>query len=555
MLNYLLTLPPYGFVWFLLSTEAEAPGWSSATPGPLAEQYTFVMPSGMQDIVAGTQRKVLLHELLPSYIQQRRWFQNKDEGVGGVEINAFDALPGAGANTIFAELLLHIGERIERYTLPMTVAWEDEPPHPFEAPLAIARVRRGRRIGLLTDAFATPVLPRAMVRGVRTSAEVDLASGGKIICRPTSAMATAVLDEDAEIHWPGAEQSNSTLLIGNQAVMKLFRHLIQGVHPEAEMSRALTERGFAGAPALLGDIVRIGADGAEYTLAVLQVFVENQGDGWDWSLRQLERIVEEGATPFGRGEDTVFAPYAAFARTLGRRVGEMHALLAQASSDAAFEPELATKEDVESWYHHLQGEFLGALKSLQAQSNLPEADAVLVAELSGNCKPLLKRLHALAQAGVGTLCTRIHGDLHLGQVLVAGADVQIIDFEGEPRKTLEQRRAKACPLRDVAGLLRSFDYAAGQIARNRTTGAPESEARAITLLQRFRYEARNALLAGYAEGGGKALPPLNSGLLDFFVIDKAAYEVAYEVANRPDWLVVPLRGLVQQMRYILEGAP
>ena len=552
-LSYLLTLPPYGFGWFLLSAEAQAPVWSSATPGPLAEQFTFVIRNGMQDIVAGKQRQVLQHELLPSYILQRRWFQNKDEGVGGVEINAFDALPGAGEETIFVELLLHVSERIERYTLPLTVAWEDAPSNPFEAPLAIARVRRGRRVGLLTDAFATPVLPQAMIRGLKTRAVVELASGGRILCRPTRAIRSAQLADDAEIHWPGAEQTNTTLLVGHQAVIKLFRHLTAGTHPEGEMSRTLTERGFAGSPDLLGDIVRVGADGQEYTLAVIQAFVENQGDGWEWTLRQLARIVEEGATPFGRDEASVFDAYTNFARTLGRRLGEMHAILAQPTNNPDFSPELASEKDAESWRLQARQELEHAFSLLDRATGLDDAHRALVDDLLANRINLARRLDTLSADAAGSLQTRIHGDLHLGQVLVAAADVQIIDFEGEPKKPLAQRRAKASPLRDLAGLVRSFDYAAAQVARSRTNAGAEGEARAADLLQRFRLEAQSALLAGYAEGIGSGLP-IDTGLLDMFAIEKAAYEIGYEVANRPDWLAVPIRGLAALAQRVLAGA-
>jgi maltose alpha-D-glucosyltransferase/alpha-amylase len=554
-LTYLLTLPPYGFGWFLLSAEAPAPVWSSATSGPLAEQFTFVIRNDVQDIVAGKQRQVLQLELLPSYIMQRRWFQNKDEGVGGVEINAFDALPGAGEETIFVELLVHVSERIERYTLPLTVAWEDTPSNPFEAPLAIARVRRGRRVGLLTDAFATPVLPQAMIRGLKTRAVVELASGGRILCRPTRALRAAQLSGEAEIHWPGAEQTNTTLLVGHQAVIKLFRHLTAGVHPEGEMSRTLTERGFSGSPNLLGDIVRVDADGLEYTLAVVQEFVDNQGDGWAWTLRQLERIVEEGATPFGRDEASVFDPYTSFARTLGRRLGEMHAVLAQPTNNPDFAPQVTTAEDAETWRAQTHGELDHAMSILRNQTGMDEADAALAAGLIDSHARLAARLHELARGAEGSQQTRIHGDLHLGQVLVTGGDVQIIDFEGEPKKPLALRRAKASPLRDVAGLIRSFDYAAAQVSRNRTNAGTEGEARASDLLQRFRLDATSALLAGYAEGAGNALPPIDTGLLDVFTIEKAAYEIGYEVANRPTWLAVPLRGLAELTRRILADEP
>jgi len=556
-LTYLITLPPYGFAWFLLSTDAEAPAWSSATPGRQDEMYTFVLRNGMADIVSGKARHVLQHELLPGYIAQRRWFQNKDEAVGGVEISAFDALPGAGQETMFVELCLHVNERLERYTLPLTVAWEDATPHPFEAALALARVRRGRRVGLLTDAFASPVLPRAMILGLKSKAVVELESGGRIVCRPTIALETAELDSDAEIHWPGTEQTNSTLLIGHQAVVKMFRRLTAGTHPEAEMSRALTERGFGGAPALLGDIVRIGADGQEYTLAVVQKFVDNQGDGWAWSLDQLKRIVEEGATPFGRDEDSVFGPYTIFARTLGRRLGEMHATLAQPSDDPDFTPAQATSEDLETWRNQAAGELAHAIDSLASRTDLSDLDAELARAVAKNRSGLLRAMERMASGGEGALRIRIHGDLHLGQVLVAGADVQIIDFEGEPKKSLAARRAKASPLRDIAGLIRSFDYVAAQIGRHvqLNEAAAEGGARAEDLLQRFRSEAEAAMLAGYAEGSGDVLPRINRGLLDLFTLEKAAYEIGYEVANRPDWLVVPLRGLARLMNHVLEEAP
>jgi maltose alpha-D-glucosyltransferase/alpha-amylase len=556
-LTYLLTLPPYGFIWFLLSAEAEAPALSSATPGRVPEMYTFVIRNSLQDINTGAARPVLRQDLLPAYIMQRRWFQNKDERIGSVEISAFDPLPGAGQEAMFVELLVHVGERAERYTLPLTVAWEDAPSNPFEAPLAIGRVRRGRRVGLLTDAFASPVLPRAMIRGLKTSAVVELASGGRILCRPTRALEAANLDDGAEIHWPGAEQTNSTLLLGRQAVVKLFRRLTAGTHPEAEMTRVLTERGFGGAPALLGDIVRVDSDGQEYTLAVVQQFVDNQGDGWDWSLRQLERIVDEGATPFGRDENAVFGPYVAFARTLGHRMGEMHAVLAEPSENPDFSPECADDADVGRWRAQTRGEVAHALDSLLAQKGFTGEDAARAAQLGEDREALLRAIGRMAPHAVGTLRIRTHGDLHLGQVLVAGADVQIIDFEGEPKKSMAQRRSKTSPLRDVAGMIRSFDYAAAQIARlaRRNAAGAEGEARAADLLQRFRAEAQGAMLAGYAEAVAGRLPPIDQELLDLFVLEKAAYEVGYEAANRPDWLDVPLRGLAAIAARLLETVP
>ena len=552
-LTYLLTLPPYGFSWFLLSQEAEAPAWSSATAGPVVEHHTFVLREGLQDIIAGASKAILEEELLPAYLAHRRWFQNKDKAITEVTISAFDAVPGAGEEARFAELCVQAGDKRERYALPLTVAWEDAAPHPFEAPLALSRVRRGRRVGLLTDAFASPILPLAMIRGLKNKTVVDLASGGRILCRPTSAIRHLNVTDETPIDWPGAEQTNSTLLVGREAVIKLFRHLVPGVHPEAEMTRVLTERGFTGSPALLGDIVREDKDGVSYAVAIAQRFVDNQGDGWTWTLGALGRILDEGATPYRHDQSSVFAPYAAFAKTLGRRLGEMHAILAQPSDNPDFAPETAGAADLDGWLEQVRDEVANAIEIVAERASLGKEDAALAKTLASRRDQLLKRLDGLVQSGKDSLRIRIHGDLHLGQVLVAGPDVQIIDFEGEPSKSLELRRAKLSPARDLAGVIRSFDYAAAQVARNaKASGGAAVEAKADELLARFRREAETAFLDGYAEATKGVLPDLDRRLIDLFTLEKAAYEVAYEAANRPEWLPIPLRGLAGLAAQVLE---
>ncbi|MFN3931530.1 MAG: maltose alpha-D-glucosyltransferase [Brevundimonas sp.] len=552
-LTYLLTLPPYGFLWFLLSEEADAPAWSSATPGLGVEHHTFVLRSGLMDVVGGGSRDTLQKEILPEYIAQRRWFQSKDHEIADIRINAIDALPGSDGEALFVELDVNAGDTVDRYALPLAVAWEDEPNHPFEAPLALARVRRGRRVGLLTDAFASPMLAHALVRGLKTGAESALADGGRLVCRPTAAVTDLELPEDAEIEWPAAEQTNSTMIVGRQAVIKLFRRLTPGVHPEAEMNRALTERGFSGSPALLGEVIRYEADGTAWTVAIIQAYVQNQGDGWAWTLDQLRRVIDEGATPFGRDDASTFEPYAAFARTLGLRIGQMHAALASPDEDPAFAPETADKALTAAWADQARTE-IGEALDLLARTELSHENRTLADAVIAERDLLTASVDRLLKDAVGAPSTRVHGDLHLGQVLVAGADVQIIDFEGEPRKTIAQRTAKASPLRDLAGVLRSFDYAAALASRTSlVAGGGDAEVRAQGLLQRFRQEARAALLEGYAEGGGDAVPPVNEGLLAVFTLEKAAYEIAYEAANRPDWIGVPLQGLADLTQQIKEG--
>jgi maltose alpha-D-glucosyltransferase/alpha-amylase len=197
-----------------------------------------------------------------------------------------------------------------------------------------------------------------------------------------------------------------------------------------------------------------------------------------------------------------------------------------------------------------------AINILRDRTTLPEPDLSLARNLIGRHDRLKLAMESMGNGAEGSLRIRIHGDLHLGQVLVAGSDVQIIDFEGEPRKSLTQRRTKASPMRDIAGLVRSFDYVAAQVGRTVQVGeaAAEGGARAEDLLQRFRNEAEGALLAGYDEGATEELKPIHRGLLALFTIEKAAYEVGYEAANRPDWLGVPLRGLSRVAGQILVDA-
>jgi maltose alpha-D-glucosyltransferase/alpha-amylase len=300
--------------------------------------------------------------------------------------------------------------------------------------------------------------------------------------------------------------------------------------------------------------VREDEDGQSYALAIVQRFVDNQGDGWAWTLNTLGLIVDEGSTPLAPDPATVFAPYAAFARTLGRRLAEMHGVLAERSNNPDFAPEPVKPGDLKAWRDQTAKELDRAIALANAQKDLSEGDAALVQALQDKRTLLCDSLGKLFSHAKTGPRTRIHGDLHLGQVLVAGADVQIIDFEGEPSKSLDQRRSKQSPARDIAGLIRSFDYAAAQVYKTAyLKGSAVVESKLDGLLARFKTEATGALLAGYAEVAGEDSPALDRQLIDIFTLEKAAYEVAYEAANRPDWLPIPLRGLAETADRILEG--
>jgi len=323
-------------------------------------------------------------------------------------------------------------------------------------------------------------------------------------------------------------------------VLKILRKLTPGIHPEAEMTRYLTDAGFANIAPLRGEVVREGKDGAPVTLMLLQGFVRNQGDGWGWTLDWLARAADQTSDE----HHDALSGYLSFISALGRRLGELHAVLARPSDNPAFTPEMAGEATRTAWAEGAIAQLDPALDLLE-NADLGEEEQALADGLLARRDALKQAAYRLAQSADGALMTRVHGDFHLGQVLVAQGDAVIVDFEGEPARTLEERRAKGSPLRDVAGLLRSLDYAAAAAASALSTAPAE---RRDALLARFREEAGAAFSAAYREVEAEAPVPwapaeTRDALLDLFLLEKAAYELRYEVANRPTWLPIPLRGL------------
>jgi maltose alpha-D-glucosyltransferase/alpha-amylase len=540
-LTYLLTLPPYGFYWFQLCEQADGPGWSTASAGIEPEHYTFVLRGGVEDVLGPRNRLMLEREVLPPYLPQRRWFQGKDAAFRSAAVTVATPLPTRDA--VLAEIEVTTEAGTEAYALPLAIVWEDQAAGPFAHQLTMARVRRGRMVGRLTDGFATPGFVQGVLATLRNNARVPTEDGELRF----EAVGAFPLGEAPEIDWLSAEQSNSSVVINRQVVLKLLRRIVPGVHPEAEMSRHLTLHGFDATPPLLGEVVRVGADGERRTLMLAQGFVHNQGDGWSWSLDYLKRGIDDLAAA-EVAEAGALDGYARFAETFGRRVAQMHAILAQRSDDPAFTPETAGEADVAAWAERVTTGLKSALDLLPTRLKDDPALEALAGDLLSRREALLQYVRILASKGAGARRTRIHGDLHLGQILVAGPDVAIIDFEGEPARPLAERRAKDSPLRDVAGALRSFDYAAAMAPRAGPGETEGAQARTGEFLARFRQTAADAFLRGYAEDGGETGP-----LLNLFLIEKAAYELAYEAANRPAWLRVPLQGLAALAERLLDA--
>jgi len=367
-----------------------------------------------------------------------------------------------------------------------------------------------------------------------------------------------------------AEQSNSVAFADDRLVLKLFRRIEPTPNPDFEIGRFLTERKFPRTPALGGALQYLRAGLEPGTLAIVQAAVKHQGSGWDYTLDDLRRYYEGVATRLkssGRearssrdareGLDAPNGPPAFFtslehwylqtATTLGRRTGELHLALANAF-DPAFAPEpldrTALDTVAEEMLLHVKAGFdlLAPRISTLDEVSRTHADAILShrADLLGR----FGRMRALDSAGWRI---RIHGDYHLGQVLRTEEDFVILDFEGEPARSIEERRVKQSPLRDVAGMIRSYSYAAYAALFAFTTHAPGDYARLEPWADAWQHWAADSFLAAYettlANTEFAPSPAAWRLLLDAFVLDKAFYELAYELNNRPDWVRIPLIGI------------
>jgi maltose alpha-D-glucosyltransferase/alpha-amylase len=349
---------------------------------------------------------------------------------------------------------------------------------------------------------------------------------------------------------PGpAQSSNTTVRVGEQFFVKFYRKLQPGVNPELEIGRYLTEIvRFPNIVPVAGAAEYRNQDGTVMTLVLLQAFVMNQGDGWDYTVNYLVRFLEDRRTGAPVPEDA-HGLYLALMKTLAIRTAELHVALARPTSDPAFAPEPITTEDVRNWRRRVLADADKTLALLTEHAPHLPADVAADAESLLKRQALLfRRIENCAEDVPTAIKTRRHGDYHLGQVLLRRNDFIIVDFEGEPGRTLAERRAKHSPLTDVAGMLRSFAYARRAALQRVAQVAVEQAERLQPLLEQWEQETRRTFIAAYDEvaraGGVYASLGQMRPLLQLFEIEKALYEARYELGNRPDWASIPLRSLI-----------
>jgi maltose alpha-D-glucosyltransferase/alpha-amylase len=557
-LPYLVTLPPYGFFWFLLAADAEVPTWHTPTPMPMPDFITLVLRQGVGGLTQGEPRELLEGNILPTYLPLRRWFSAKSEKLRHARIAAATPMPPGAANSLFVEIDAETGAG-DRYFLPMSLVFDDRGGiSPEATQLALARARQGRRVGLLTDATSTDSFVVAVVTALANKTRLTDPEAGDIEFRPSSRFQGIDTSGGVPVMRLSLEQSNSTVIIDSKVVLKFIRRTYPGHHPEAEMSRYLTEvAGFQAVAPFLGDIVRHEPNGAERLLCIAQGFVRNQGDGWVWLREQLKNLLSGGMpaplTPTAVAEPGAEAveaelPSRQFIRALAKRIGELHLALAQPSDNPDFAPEPVTAADAKAWTEAATRE-LGTVMRLLTASDVAQGHKAVreLASREDQLADLIAERGTHLQAG---LKTRIHGDLHLGQVLVTAGDAVIVDFEGEPARPLSERRAKFSPARDVAGVVRSIDYLCRVAAMDYASAhADTGGGHAPPALDAWRESALQDFLDIYFETVGDcpvwpADRTEGMRLLDFFVAWKAVYELGYELNNRPGWACHPAEALL-----------
>jgi maltose alpha-D-glucosyltransferase/alpha-amylase len=365
------------------------------------------------------------------------------------------------------------------------------------------------------------------------------------------------IDDDTEVRAIGGEQSNQSLVVGDKAVLKIYRRLRSGIQPELEVSRFLSEvASFANAPALLGLVECVEPGGGTTALASVSAYVQNQGDCWHVIIGELERTLEDIALIPAEDEgaqdpwEERYTFPLDFAARLGQRTAELHRALAVDTADPAFAREPVTADDVTAWADATRRQAasaFAALASLPPNISQEVKSAVdLLFERRAELEGRIDELGAMTPAGDKI---RVHGDYHLGQVMMAGGDAMIIDFEGEPGRPLEERRAKTSPMRDCAGMLRSFDYAAWVALDDASNHAPEPPAHVLAAAREWYRSAFADFLESYdaVARTSPAHPPdpaTARAQLELFLLQKALYEICYEAASRPAWVTIPLRGVL-----------
>jgi maltose alpha-D-glucosyltransferase/alpha-amylase len=528
---------------------------------------------------------VSLEHRITGYIQAQRWFGGKGREVKSATFVetvpvSFDSMKAC----LTQVQIEYTEEEPEIYVVPLSfAAGEQADEIRKSSPGAIiaevtVRDKEDLTEGIIYDAVLDKEFCKSLIEMIARRKQVR-GAGGDFIAAPTRALRNGRAFDIAklEVSTSRAEQSNSSVVFGDQLILKLFRRAEEGINPDLEIGQFLTERiGFQHSPSVAGSIEYRPKAGQSAAVGILQSYIPNEGDAWRHTLDQLSQYLDRAVTrsndeardllrPMSfvqRLENTsippvareLIGPYFENVKLLGQRTAELHVALASSTDDPDFMPEpfslLYQRSLYQSMRNHSGQMFQILKKNLKTLRGVLLDEALRVLDLQGE---VLNRFRAILSKKITAKRTRIHGDFHLGQVLYTGKDYVIIDFEGEPARPLTERRIKKTPIRDIAGMLRSFHYAAytslfghlgSAVVRPEDLAVLEPWARLWNVWVSSTY--LNSYLEHAAPGG---FLPANRDelniLLSIYLFDKALYELGYELNNRPDWVRIPLTGILQ----------
>jgi maltose alpha-D-glucosyltransferase/alpha-amylase len=567
---YRLTLAPYSFLWLELQQRTQPTEAST----DVVEQVPINAAAGWEGMLSGETGERLETVDFVDYLPKQRWFAGKSRRIKSTRIVDWATLQSSQSVLVLLEVLFDTG-RSDVYLLPLALSFAGtaEELQRTSPNAIVSSVTSGRESGLLHDAVFNDKACLELLSLFENEAALE-GRHGRV--RATSGRSFRDILGTPSMPVPvrrgSAEQSNTSILYGDRFILKLLRRQEPGLNPDAEIGQYLTDKAhFDRVPPFAGLMEYQPREDAEsWTLAMLQGLVANEGDGWTWTTEELERYFETCAgLPFpddlrnGR-EDLVelsekpvlqlardhIGIYLDSATTLGSRTAELHLALSGATDDPAFAPEAVPAADLQALLADLHEHASSVLDALKERvPYLPDDVLEMAAAVLSQRTRILDHFKALRPETFQIWRTRVHGDYHLGQVLKVKTDFVILDFEGEPARPLSARRAKQSPLKDVAGMLRSFSYAAYSSLINFSARRAGDRATLEPWAQLWERCVAAEFLRAYRQTAqGAVFMPENTEnfrkLLDIFLVDKALYEVLYELNARPDWVRIPLMGIM-----------
>ena len=522
-----------------------------------------------------------LEACLPDVLKSRRWFAGKARAIESVRIVESLLIPcHANAASLLFILVEYRDGTPETYAFPFTAAFGEQAaqvqkdmPGTIVTTLKV-RTKECEQNGVVYDALWNTDFSRALLSAIGQGSRFTGVTG-TLIASSTQEYGKLISGGTAlEPAMMKAEQSNTSVAYGDRLIMKVYRRVENGVNPDLEIGRILTMMNFPHTPPVAGSIEYSRANGETITTAILQGFVHNQGDAWKYTLEAFDRYLERcRAQPTGQEDDLILneplfelahkeipalahaliGPYLESGLKLGQRTAELHVALANVQNNPDFTPEPLTFEYRRSRYESMCRLASQTSSLLKERLNYLPSETEEEARLVVNSEPqILDRFRECFELETGALRIRCHGDYHLGQVLYTGQDFVISDFEGEPARPLSERRMKHIPIMDVAGMLRSFHYAPhAALSRQQSKLLAGGDGGRLDLWVRFWSGWVSVVfLKAYLSIAGRAsfwpgTREVFQVFLDAHLLEKAVYEIRYELNNRPDWVKIPIRAVLE----------